>query len=165
MGERGTVLVVDDEPFVCDSLRRVLETSGYEVLTAENGEQALQQLAKEPVEVIISDQDMPGMSGIDLLKLVQVRHPKVVRIMLTGAQDPEIPVRSINESGVYKFLRKPWDNRELRTIISLAFDVARLEQEKRHLIALLRNQLADPQDPMDIEAEILRLAEDEIEEE
>jgi two-component system, probable response regulator PhcQ len=163
MNVKGTVLVVDDEPVVGSSIRGVLEKSGYRVVTAESGDEALLLLASEQIEVIISDQMMPGMTGVDLLKLVRVRHPLVVRIMLTGETDPELPVRSINEGEVYKFLRKPWDNRELRTVVSLAFEVARLEQQKRHLIALLRNQLASPQDPADVEAEILRLAEDEIE--
>src|SRR5215212_9266429 len=142
MAEKRTVLIVDDEPEILHSLRRVLESTSCTVLSAESADEALQVLAREPVEVIISDQQMPGMAGIDLLKLVRVRHPRVVRIMLTGESDFELPVRAINEGAVSKFLRKPWDNRELRTMISFAFDVARLDQEKQHLIALLRNQLA-----------------------
>ena len=161
---KGTILVVDDEQVVRSALSRVLEESGYRVLTAENGEEALGRLQDEGVGVIISDQHMPGMTGIDLLKLVRVRHPRVVRIMLTGEKDPEVPVRSINEGEVYRFIRKPWDNANLKTVVSFAFEIARLEQEKRHLITLLRNQIASPQDPADVEAEILRLAESEIEE-
>ena len=161
---KGTILVVDDEQVVRSALSRVLEESGYRVLTAENGEEALGRLQDEGVGVIISDQHMPGMTGIDLLKLVRVRHPRVVRIMLTGEKDPEVPVRSINEGEVYRFIRKPRDNANLKTVVSFAFEIARLEQEKRHLITLLRNQIASPQDPADVEAEILRLAESEIEE-
>lgn len=156
------MLVVDDEAIVGVALRRTLADAGYKVFTSESGADALNVMQRQDIDVIISDQNMPGMTGIDLLKLVQVRHPRVVRIMLTGETDPEVPVRSINEGGVYKFIRKPWDNASLKTIVSLACQVARLEQEKKHLITLLRNQLASPQDPADVEAEILRLAEDEI---
>jgi DNA-binding NtrC family response regulator len=159
---QATVLVVDDEASVREALKSVLHAAGYQVLAAESGDEALRLLEGAAVEVVISDQRMAGMSGVDLLKLVRVRHPRVVRIMLSGDKDPDLPVRSINESEVYRFLRKPWANADLRTVVSLALDVARLQQEKRHLITLLRKQLASPDDPADIEAEILKLAEEEI---
>ena len=164
MDAPGGILIVDDEPLVCSALSRLLNPP-YHTLTAEDGESALKLLETEPVDVIISDYNMPGMSGVDLLKLVRVRHPKVVRIMLTGEHDPEIPVRSINESEVYRFLRKPPNPADLRTIVSFAFQIARLEQEKRYLIMLLRKQAASPSDPADIEAEILKLAEEETQQE
>ena len=158
----STVLVVDDEESVCVALKRVLEQQGCTVWTAKGGEEALEILQRQPVVVIISDQHMPGLSGVDLLKLVRVRHPQVVRILLTGDKDPEVPVRSINESEVYRFIRKPWNNSDLRTVISFAFEVARVEQEKRHLVTLMRNQRAPTEDPAEVESELLRLAEEEI---
>jgi two-component system, probable response regulator PhcQ len=158
----GMVLVVDDEPGVRAALTQVLQRLGYMVMTAESGEEALQRLQENPVEVIISDQHMPGLSGIDLLKLVRVRHPRVVRIMLTADKDPDVPIRSINEGEVYRFIRKPWNNNDLRTVLSFAFEIARLEQEKRHLVTLLKNQLASRDDPADLERELVKLAEDEI---
>ena len=156
------VLVVDDEEGVRLALARVLTQAGYSVLSSSNADEALVLLEGTPVEVVISDQHMPGMSGVDFFKLLRVRHPRVVRIMLTGDTDPAIPVRSINESEVYRFLRKPWDNADLRTVVSFAFEIARLEQEKRYLIMKMRNQVAPPNDPADIEAELLLLAESEI---
>ena len=161
MNPTGTVLIVDDEPTVCTALSRLLNPP-WHALTAEDAESALELLTKEPVDVIISDHHMPGMSGVDLLKLVRVRYPKIVRIMLTGEHDPEIPVRSINESEVYRFIRKPCNPQDLRTMVSFAFQIARLEQEKKHLITLLRKQAASPSDPADIEAEIIKLAEEEM---
>jgi hypothetical protein len=71
-------------------------------------------------------------------------------------------VRSINESEVYRFIRKPWDNGDVRTIVSLAFEIARLEQENRHLGELARCKKAPLGDPADLESELLQLAEDEI---
>lgn len=158
----GMVLVVDDESGVRAALTQVLQRLGYMVMTAESGEEALLRLQENPVEVIISDQHMPGLSGIDLLKLVRVRHPRVVRIMLTADKDPDVPIRSINEGEVYRFIRKPWNNNDLRTVLSFAFEIARLEQEKRHLVTLLKNQLASRDDPADLERELVKLAEDEI---
>src|SRR3954467_4103151 len=112
----GTVLVVDDEEAVRAALQHVLGHHGYTVVTAGTAEQALELLGNGPVQVIISDLHMGGggLQGVDLLKVVRVRHPRVVRILLTGDQDPEVPVRSINESEVYRFIRKPWNNADLR---------------------------------------------------
>ena len=164
MEDAGTpiVLVVDDEPGVRAAMGRTLESGGYEVRVAADADEALRILQAEPVHVLISDQHMPGMSGIDLLKIVRVRHPRVVRILLTADKDPETPVRSINESEVYRFIRKPWDNGDVRTIVSLAFEIARLEQENRHLGELARCKNSPPGDPADLESELLQLAEDEI---
>src|SRR4051794_35704638 len=155
--DRGRLLLVDDEASVRASLRRVLEAEGYTIAEASDGPTALTMLQSQPVHVLISDQMMPGMCGIDLLKLVRVRHPDVVRILLTADPDPETPVRSINESEVYRFIRKPWDNRDLRTIIHFAFEVARLREENRQLIELghrqreVRRRMGSPGDPAGIE--------------
>jgi DNA-binding NtrC family response regulator len=161
-----SVLVVDDEQPVRLALGRILEGAGYTVSLAETAEEALAILDRIPVQLLISDNHMPGMPGIDLLKLVRVRYPNIVRIMLTGDADPEIPIRSINEGEVYRFIRKPWNNSDLRTIVYFAFEVIDLEEEKRQLIALMRKQRkaresGSPMDPLDLEAELLLLAEEE----
>jgi DNA-binding NtrC family response regulator len=160
------LLIVDDEEEVRVALRQVLDADGYEIVEAGDGSTALTLLQSQPFHVVISDQIMPGLSGIDLLKLVRVRHPDVVRIMLTGDRDPETTLRSINESEVYRFIRKPWNNRDLRTIVHFAFEVARLQAENRRLIELGRKQRdvrkkMSESDPVDIEAELLLLAEEE----
>src|SRR5438309_539101 len=121
------ILLVDDEEAVRTALRKVLEADGYSILESPSGTAALELLRSTPVQLVISDQIMPEMSGVDFLKLVRVRHPSVVRIMLTGDQDPETTLRSINESEVYRFIRKPWNNRDLRTIVHFAFEAARLK--------------------------------------
>ena len=160
-----TVLVVDDEEHVRTALGRVLEDAGYAVLAAESGEEALEVLSERPVKLLISDNNMPGISGIELFKEVRRRHPHVLRVMLTGDTDPEVAVRSINEAEVYRFIRKPWDNADLRTIVQLAFDVIVLEDEKRQLLEIVRRYRAarergDP--PPSLEAELLLLAEADL---
>jgi DNA-binding NtrC family response regulator len=163
------ILVVDDEPQITETLKRVLEADGHSVITASSGEEALTIVEQASVQLIICDNHMPGLSGIDTLKLVRVRHPEIMRIMLTGDQDAETPVRSINESGVYHFFRKPWNNRDLRTVIHFAFEVSRLEEEKQRLLVIARRQqaalqgrkLLSEEDTSAIEAELVLLAEDE----
>lgn len=137
------VLVVDDEEYVRSSLSRVLGSAGYTVLGAESGEEGLRILASQPVQLVISDQNMPGMSGIDFIKTVRERYPHVLRMMLTADQDPDTIVRSINEGEVYRFICKPWDNTSLRTMVHFAFEVILLEEENRQLLAIVRRQRAE----------------------
>jgi len=136
-----TILVVDDELPVRLALTRVLGEAGYSVLGTDSGREALELFEKHPIDLVISDHHMPEMSGIDLLKLVRVRHPHVVRIILTGDKDPELTFRSINEGEVYRFIKKPWDNTMLRVTIYFAFETIQLEEENRRLVAALRRQM------------------------
>ncbi len=79
------ILVVDDEETVRDSLASILSREGYRVSMAESGDEALRILKDQPIQLVISDHNMPQMTGIEFLKLVRERHPHVLRIMLTGA--------------------------------------------------------------------------------
>lgn len=161
-----TVLVVDDEDHVRDALARVLTEAGYAVVVAERGEEALELLREHRVQLLISDYNLPGLSGIELFKEVRRRHPQVLRIMLTGERDPDLAVRSINEAEVYRFIRKPWSNAALCTIVRLAFEVILLEDEKRTLIEIVRRYRdararGEPAAP-EAEAELLLLAEADL---
>jgi two-component system NtrC family sensor kinase len=163
-----TILVVDDELPVRLALTRTLGEAGYRVVGTDSPREALELLRNHPVDLIISDHYMPEMSGIDLLKLVRVRHPHVIRIILTGDKDSDLALRSINESEVYRFIRKPWDNADLRTIMHFAFETIRLEREKRELLAKVRDERVavlrrgSPEDPAGLERDVMMLAEDEL---
>jgi DNA-binding NtrC family response regulator len=135
------ILVVDDEEEVRDSLTAVLQREGYRVHQADGGESGLQVLKERPIQLVISDHNMPGMTGVEFLKLIRERHPTVVRIMLTGDPDPQTIIRSINEGEVYRFIKKPWDNTLLRVTVYFAFETIQLEDENRRLIAALRRQV------------------------
>ncbi len=161
-----TILVVDDEEHVRIALGRVLEGAGYTVLAVERGEEALELLQKHPIKLLISDYNMPGISGIELFKEVKQRYPHVLRIMLTGARDPALAIRSINEAEVYRFIQKPWNNAELCTIVRLAFEVIVLEDEKRALLEIVRRyrearSRGEPSTP-EADSELLLLAEADL---
>ncbi len=128
-GNKRTLLLVDDEPNVLASLKRILRREGYQILTASSGEEGLQLLAGNPVGVIISDQRMPAMSGIEFLSRVRVIHPDIIRIVLSGYTEVNTITEAINKGEVYKFLTKPWDDDELCKTIREAF--MRFEEKSR----------------------------------
>jgi len=136
------ILLVDDEEMVRESLASTLSREGYKVHHADSGEGGLRVLKEQPIQLVISDHNMPQMSGVEFLKLVRERYPHVLRIMLTGDPDPQTIIRSINEGEVYRFIKKPWDNTMLRVTVYFAFETIQLEEENRRLIAALRRQMS-----------------------
>lgn len=126
--KRDTLLCVDDEPSILSALRRLLRKEDYRILTAGSGEEGLAVLAREDVQVVVSDYRMPGMVGTVFLREVRQRHPDTVRVVLSGYADAHVIVEAINEGEVYRFMPKPWDEHELRAMIRQCF-------ERYHLIA------------------------------
>ena len=114
------VLFVDDEPHVTDALRRALRKEPYEILTARSADEALHILAQAPVDVIVSDEQMPGMCGSEFLATVRRSYPDTARILLTGHASLEAAVRAINEGEIYRFLTKPCDEGDLTLVIEHA---------------------------------------------
>lgn len=116
-----TLLLVDDEPNILSALNRLLRREGYRILTATTAGDALEKLARQPVQVIISDQRMPEMSGIEFFARVRQLYPNTLRILLTGYTDLEAITSAINVGAVHKFLTKPWDDDRLRDQIRDTF--------------------------------------------
>jgi DNA-binding NtrC family response regulator len=116
-----TLLLIDDEANVLNALVRALRRNRYRILTATCAEEALDILAREDVQVIISDERMPGMSGTELLSKVSQTHPETVRILLSGCADVDAVTESVGRGAIYKFLAKPWNDEELRQQIQDAF--------------------------------------------
>lgn len=136
-----TILVVDDEEHVRSALTAFLEREGYTVLSAEGPTEGLAILRAQPVKLVISDQNMPDMNGIEFFRLIRERHPQVCRIMLTGDPERETIIKAINEGEVYRFIPKPWNNTMLRVIVYFAFEAIQLEEENLRLLKALRRQL------------------------
>ena len=124
MEEKAKLLFVDDEERVVNLLRMMFRGT-YEVHTATSGQQALQLVAEHRFDVIVSDQRMPGMLGIELLAKVRERSPVTMRILLTGYSDLSAIVGSVNDGEVFRFVNKPWDNDEIKAIIAEAVQAAR----------------------------------------
>ncbi len=114
------ILVVDDEENILKSIQRLLADSSYEIMTADNAGKALEIIKNNSISVIISDNKMPGTLGIDLLAQVKTISPDTVRILLTGYADLDTAIDAINKGEVFKFIKKPWENKALKEIIEAA---------------------------------------------
>ena len=124
MTDRARVLCVDDEPHVLRALTWLLGGQ-FEVSTATNAADALDLLQKNDYDVVISDQRMPGVTGVEFLRDVRKRAPRAMRILLTGYSDLDAMERSANESEVFRFVTKPWNVRELSSVVAEAAAIAR----------------------------------------
>ena len=116
-----TLLLLDDEPNIIKALSRTLRRDGYRILSTTSVTEAFELLAGNEVQVIISDQRMPDMSGTDFLSQVKDIHPNTVRIVLSGYTDLKSVTDAINEGAIYKFLTKPWDDAQIREHVQQAF--------------------------------------------
>jgi len=137
---RQTVLCVDDEPNILSALRRVLRSSGCQVLTANSGAQALEMLQRVPVDLVVSDMRMPGMDGVQFLEQVHARWPEAVRILLSGHGEMSATVAAINRGRIFRYLNKPWDDAELMATVRQGLELVGLQREKKRLEALTLSQ-------------------------
>lgn len=136
-----TLLLVDDKNNVLHALARVLNNEGYKILTAKNGQEGLQILTTHPVQVIISNQQMPNMTGLEFLSQVKKLYPQTIRIILNGYTDVGALKDAINEGAIYKFLNKPWDADLLRQHIREAFHIYELQTENKQIGQILEDSL------------------------
>jgi response regulator RpfG family c-di-GMP phosphodiesterase len=132
-----TILCVDDEVGVLKALNRLLRRAGFRVVVAESGERGLEILKKEQVNLIISDQMMPGMLGTEFLQLSREIRPDAVRIMLTAHADVEAAIAAIS---IYKFILKPWNDAELLETIKGALKEQALTLKNRRLTIRIAQQ-------------------------
>jgi DNA-binding response OmpR family regulator/signal transduction histidine kinase len=138
---RARLLFVDDEP---DILLILSETfnDDYDVQVAESGREALALLAQGPVDVLVTDQKMPEMKGVELVARARELYPELVCIMLTAYSDPPDLIDVINRGPVYRFISKPWDTPDLVQTIENALAHAQLAAENRSLLAQTQRRLA-----------------------
>lgn len=142
MDKRHTILVVDDEVDVVKSVQDLLRYD-YQVLGATRSRQALELMGQQPVHVVMSDQRMPEMSGVEFLRQVRRDFPDAVRLLFTGYADIRAVIEAINEGHVYRYITKPWDPDELQAIIRQAADRYDLQAERRRLMAELQAKNAE----------------------
>jgi DNA-binding NtrC family response regulator len=113
------ILLVDDEPEILFSLRGLLRKE-FELYTAESGQEALEILHQHPVHVIMTDQRMPQMTGVELLRRVQGDFPEAIRIVFTGYADIKAVIDAVNQGQIYRYVTKPWDPDDLVTMLHQA---------------------------------------------
>ena len=134
------VLLVDDDPSLTDALKRRLRKEPYRIVEAHSGEEALKILAEQKIAVVVSDENMPGMSGTELMARIRIEHPRVMRIILTGNASLEAALKAINEGQIYRFLVKPVGKVEIMVAIRLAIEQYKLREENERLTRLVRKQ-------------------------
>ena len=141
-GTRPTVLFVDDEERILRSLRMLFHKD-YEVKTTTDGHEALAMVRGTKVHVLVSDQRMPIMPGVELLRLVKEASPNTMRLLLTGYSDLEAIVGSINEGEIFRYIAKPWSTEEIKGTVAKAAEIALSLEEVQELFA--RYDLLDEQ--------------------
>ena len=141
-----TLLLVDDEENILASLRRSLRRGGYRIVTALSAAEGLQRLAENEIDVIVSDQRMPGLTGVEFLRRAKELYPETIRMVLSGYTELQSITDAINEGAIYKFLTKPWEDDLLRANIDEAFRQKEMVDDNRRLdreVRAANRELAD----------------------
>ena len=130
MADKKTVLFVDDDVILLRSIKRGFLDEPYKQLFAKSGEEALEILQKEEIHVIVSDMCMPGMDGVELLKIVRETYPNVIKIILSGYTDMSVLQEEFSEEEIFRFVCKPWKlETDFKKIIQQAFEHYNLQNE------------------------------------
>ena len=133
-----TLLLVDDEPNILAALKRLFRREGHTILTASSGAEGLAVLARHKVDVILSDQRMPGMTGVEFLRAAKAHYPDTIRMVLSGYTELQSVTDAINEGSIYRFLTKPWDDEQLLAHVHKAFEHKELLEENLQLDIKIR---------------------------
>jgi len=128
---RPQVLLVDDNPQLTEALQRLLRKEPYDILTANSADEALGIFAQQSIDVVVSDEQMPGMTGSEFLALVRCNYPDTMRILLTGQASLEATIRAINDGEIYRFLTKPCCKVDLSSAIQQALQQAAAREAQR----------------------------------
>ncbi|MDQ3960265.1 MAG: response regulator [Pseudomonadota bacterium] len=131
--KRYGLLIVDDEKDILRTLSLTFEEE-YNVFTASTGMEALKILEQEDIALILADQRMPEMSGVEFLERTIERHPEIIRMILTGYTDTEALIQAINVGRIYRYIQKPWDRQELKITVKRALECYALTLENQRLI-------------------------------
>jgi response regulator RpfG family c-di-GMP phosphodiesterase len=126
--EKPCLLVVDDEPDVCDSVFHLLRRK-YNVLRATSATAAVELMAQHEVHIIMTDQRMPHVTGVEMLQNVKTKYPEAIRMLFTGYADIQSVIAAINQGHVYRYLSKPWQPEELEAAVAdAATEYTRMEK-------------------------------------
>ena len=141
-----TILVVDDEELFIEYIQSVLSGKNYNVITASSGQEGLEILKKQSVNMVISEYKIPLMNGLEFLEKVRIIYPDILTIMVTDQPDIKLAIKAINEAGVYKFLLKPWDDIEFKNAIKKTLESLQVIKERDGLIRRVKTHEATLKD-------------------
>lgn len=133
----GHLLIIDDEQEIVKALNRQFRRA-YQVYTALSADEGIRIMREAPVQVVISDQRMPGTTGTEFFRQIRTEYPDAVRLLLTGYADIEAVISAINDGNVFRYITKPWDPVELETIVQQAFERYNLGAQIRGLVEELQ---------------------------
>jgi response regulator RpfG family c-di-GMP phosphodiesterase len=157
VSRKHTLLVIDDEMDVCDSVHNLLRRE-YRVLKARSAEEGLKVMQEDEVHIIMTDQRMPKVSGVELLTNVFRGQPKAVRMLFTGYADLDSIIQAINHGHIYKFLKKPWQPEELEEAVREAAAEYDRMVEQADLLNHLKSELHELRDRVAVlEQEVSRM--------
>src|SRR5919197_2648041 len=131
--KRYGLLIVDDEKDILRTLSLTFEEE-YNVFATSSGKEALKILEHEDIALILADQRMPEMTGVEFLERTIDKHPEIIRMILTGYTDTEALIQAINVGRIYRYIQKPWDRQELRVIVKRPLESYALALENRRLL-------------------------------
>lgn len=130
--DKISILYVDDEEHNLVSFKATFRIK-YRVFTAISGAEAIKIMEDEHIDIIITDQRMPNMTGVQFLESILDKHPEPMRILLTGYADLNAVIDAVNKGKIFHYLTKPWNEDELDTTIQRAYDVYKLRKDEKEL--------------------------------
>ena len=137
--DAGSVLIIDDEAVIRESLQTLLEMEGYRVAVAGDGEEGLARIAAEPFDIVLLDYALPGRNGLEILADIRDRDPQLAVIMVTAFGTVENAVKAM-QVGASNFIQKPWDNEKLLADVRAAISRRRIEEENVQLKRALKER-------------------------
>lgn len=137
---KHTILFVDDEENILKALLRLFHNQDHLLLTAASPRDGLKKISENLVSLVVADHRMPEMTGAEFLQSVKEKSPDTVRIMLTGHADLEVAVEAINQGEIYRFIRKPWDEDEMKTTVTQALERYELLSENKRMARIIKRQ-------------------------
>lgn len=143
MDRQAKILLIDDDISIINALKRVLKNKGYEIFDTTDPNDAMDIIGSEDLDLIICDQQLPGSSGIDILKYSIKTVPDAIRILITGYVDVNVAIAAINEGSIFRYISKPWKNEELLGIVAEAIQKKK-ESDMRRNYKMLSDILEPP---------------------
>jgi len=128
--KRYTVMLVDDEESILNSLRRLLRSKPYDLLLATSGAQALSLFEQHPIDLIVCDARMPHMDGPTFLREVHKRNPHCMNILLTGYADMSMITQALSDGYIFRYISKPWNDEELKLTLDQALEMKRVSGDR-----------------------------------